>query len=340
VFTNTFSSKLPYHVESGILENITAVQPEGNEWVLVNSSFIPETLQICWTWKRNNPDKIVTVKPDSNLYSRIYAFSVNTCDPTTWYVESQYASGVELFPSLSNLLPISLPTGESTYNYWILPQNSGVGNSIIDLSHGKVTEENLLVAPTGTYQIEVFIDGVKKTERECYENVGGDYQVDYENGYIFFFNAISGMANITANYYYSPSGVGPIFSVTPPVGKKWIIDTAELQVSTDFEMTDTIVQNVFLTHPVYGRIKAIEDVEYKRIDNFLDFTFGSHPIIPAFGGALRGSQQDTIIMRWQYLTPLELLSSLQMELRSWSKHGRKLGGERFVVTVYGLETDE
>jgi hypothetical protein len=265
-------------------------------------------------------------KPDPDIYSRIYSFSVNICDPTTWYVNSQYASGEIVELAATGQLEFELAHGSSEHE------------AIIDLRHGKVTEENLLVAPTGSYLVDVTVNGSGRQEREEYEASGGDFEVDYLNGTLKFFEPQYG--TIAASYYYTPSGVGPIFSVAPPSGKRWIIDAAELQVSKDFEMTDTIVQNVFLTHPIYGRVKAIPDVEYKHFINFLDFTYGSYPVIPVVGSGDRAMAQDTVIMRWEYLTPLELKSSLEMELRSWAKHGRRFGGERFALAVYGLETNE
>jgi hypothetical protein len=269
--------------------------------------------------------KTVPQKPDPAIYSRIYSFSVNVCDPTTWYVDSEYIED-ELLASA---------TGQTEF-YTL--HGSGHGCAIIDLHHGKITEENMIVAPTGSYYVSVSVSGIEKTERECYEKSGGDYEVDYLAGKIKFFEPQYG--DVRASYFHTPSGLGPIFSVAPPAGKKWTIDAAELQVSKDFTMTDTIVQNVFLTHPLYGRIKGVADVEYKHFSTFLDFTYGSYPVIPVIGTGPRAMCHDSIIMRWEYLTPLELLSSLEMELRSWAKHGRKFDGERFVLTVYGLESDE
>jgi hypothetical protein len=264
-------------------------------------------------------------KFDTNVFSRIYSFSVNICDPTTWYVDSEYVDA-EL---------VATATGQTEF---YTTHGSGHGCAIVDLRHGKITEENLIVAPTGSYIPLVTVSGVEKTERECYEATGGDYEIDYLSGKITFYEQQYG--DVRVSYFHTPSGLGPIFSVAPPAGKKWIIDAAELQVSKDFTMTDTIIQNVFLVHPVYGPIKAVSDVEYKHFANFLDFTYGSYPIVPIVGSGARAMNNDTVIMRWEYLTPLELLSSLQMELRSWSKHGRGFGGERFALTVYGLETDE
>jgi len=276
--------------------------------------------------ERGNPIlSVISKKPYSDIYDRIYAFSINICDPTTWYVDSEYVNNEIL----------ATATGNTEF---YTAHGSGHGCAIIDLRHGKVTEENLLVAPTGSYYVDVTVSGVQKTERESYESSGGDYEVDYLEGKITFFEPQYG--EVKASYHHAASGVGPIFSVQPPAGKKWIIDAAELQVSKDFEMTDTIVQNVFLTHPIYGRVKAIQNVEYKHFANFLDFTYGSYPVVPAVGSGERAMSHDTVIMRWEYLTPLELLSSLEMELRSWAKHGRRFGGERFALTVYGLETNE
>jgi hypothetical protein len=271
---------------------------------------------------------VILQKPSSDEFNRIYSFSVNICDPTTWYVDSEYVDQ-ELVATASG--------GTEFYT----THGSGHGCAIIDLQHGKITEENLLVAPTGSYIPVVTVSGVTKVERECYEKSGGDYEIDYLSGKITFFEPQYG--EIRVSYFHAPSGIGPIFSVAPPSGKKWIIDAAELQVSKDFSMTDTIVQNVLFTHPLYpelGRLKAVSDVEYKHFANFLDFTYGSYPVIPVMGTGPRAMTQDTVIMRWEYLTPLTLLSSMEMELRSWAKHGRGFDGERFALTVYGLEADE
>lgn len=309
-------------IQSGILNSIVAAHN--------GSVSVPDVAVVSLDGdkdERGNPVmSVIAKKPYPDTYSRIYSFSVNICDPTTWYIDSEY---------IDNEL-LGVASGQQDF---YTTYGSGNGCAVIDLIHGKVTEENMLVAPTGSYKVKVTVDGVQKTERECYEDSGGDYEVDYLAGKIHFFSPVAS-GEVRASYFYAPSGIGPIFSVQPPEGKKWIIDAAELQVSDDFVMTDTIVQNVFITHPTYGRIPAIQDVEYKHFSNFLDFTYGSYPVVPVIGSGPRALSHPTIIMRWEYLTPLELLSSLEMELRSWAKHGRKFGGERFVLTVYGLETNE
>ena len=323
-YISTFSEKLRPDIFTGIV-SLPVVIPSGDGWTLQSQGFVEETNQFSWVWKKSERLAVETQKPDPARFSRIYSFSVNICDPTTWYVDSEY---------VDNKL-VASATGQTEFQ---TIHGSGNGCALIDLQHGKITEENLLVAPTGSYIPVITVSGIVKTERECYENSGGDYEIDYRAGKIIFFEPQYG--EVRGSYFHAPSGLGPIFSVKPPAGKKWIIDAAELQASVDFSMTDTIVQNVFLTHPIYGRIKAVSDVEYKHFATFLDFTYGSYPIIPVIGSGPRAMTKDTIIMRWEYLTPLELLSSLEMELRSWAKHGRCFGGERFALTVYGLETDE
>jgi len=273
----------------------------------------------------SNIPEVVTTKHSQNTHNRIYSFSVDMCKRETWYVDSQYVDGAVVSSGV---------TGTT----FTLPYGSASGTAVLDLSHGKITEENLIVAPTGTYLMQVYVDGALKTERECYEEFGGDFKVDYLAGELEFFTTQSGV--ITANYYYVPEWAGPRFIAKPPAGKKWIIDYAELQVSKDMVMTDTISYNVFLTHPVYGYIPSGPPLEYKNFGNFLDFTFGSYPSIPAMGGPTRGTTQDTVIFRWNYLAPIELKSSLEMELISWTNHQRKYDGERCVLAIYGLETDE
>lgn len=331
-YVSTLSPRLYITDQSG-LNSVDVIEPSGSGWSIVNSYFIPETSQMCWVWKKdetatvsvaNEEIRVIPDKPNSNTYDRIYSFSVNICDPTTWHYGSEY---------VDNIL-VASATGQTEFQ---LPTDTNGALGIIDVVHGKITEETKLVAPTGTYQPLVTVSGVGVTEREAYEATGGDYEIIYESGLLRFFEPQYG--DVRASYYYSPSGAGPSFAAGPPSGKMWIIDGVEFQFTSDFEMTDTIVQNVSIVHPMFGYLFPYPDVEYRTLNNFTDWTYGSFPIIPKVGGP-RGILKDTITLRWNYKTSLELLSSLSAKLESWSKHGRGFGGTRAVLAIYGLEKDE
>lgn len=280
----------------------------------------------------SNIPQVETVKPNSITNSRVYIFTIDFCKKETWYEGSVFVEN-EI-----------IGTGDSistTFNF--SHGASGLGEAIIDLCHSKVTDEYLIKNPSGIvggFVPTIKISGIIKQEREMFETTGGDYEIDYLAGQIEFFTPPSSGSEIRSNYYYSASGAGPILKVAPPSGKKWIFDFAEAQFSSDFVMNDTILQNVFFNHPLYGEIPVSNNAVYAKMGNFLDYTYGSFPIIPALGGSIRGSNNSTIILRWNYLTPIELKYSQGVYLKSWTKHGRGFGGERATVAIYGLETNE
>lgn len=282
-------------------------------------------------------EKFIPVKPDQDHYGRIYIFSCDFTKKETWYVDSVWeqdyfdADGVQTTFSLS--------------------QGSGVGSAIIDLTHGKVADEAIISSPSGgTYAPIAKINGAVQDQREAYESSGGHYTVDHDAGEVTFFSAPPSGNTVTVEYWYSPSGHGPCILAGPSPGKKWILQSAECQFSKDVGIDDTLLQNVILDYPVMdasGNLlmvlpdqKAGQDAVYSTVGQFLDYTYGSLPVIPAFGGSPRGTTQDTILLRWDYAASLELLSSINMRMKVWTAHGRGFSGERATVTVYGVETDE
>jgi len=323
----TVSPILNITTASGILE-ITPVVPGGDGWVLQSQNFIGETSQISWTWKKENPVSVVAQKPTQNEQKRIYIFSCDFTKKETWHHDSLWAT--ESFPDIDGV--------QKTFQ---LAHGSGVGTAVIDLSHKKITEEATIVTPSGGSYIPVVkINGAVQTEREAYKTSGGQYTIDYVAGELTFIATPPSGNTVTIDYFYSPVGVGPIVKASPPTGKKWTLTAAEIQFSTDVIMNDAMVQNVFLQHPVYGYVSAGADVEYANIGTVLDYTYGSFPVVPAHGGPIRGTQTDTIILRWDYLSTIELLSSLSMEMKAWTKDALGFSGERATVTIYGVETDE
>lgn len=283
----------------------------------------PEVTQVEIT---NTPD-VVVGKPVGD--TRAYAFSCDFTKKETWYAGS---SGVVQDSFNADGI-------QATFD---LTYGSGNGYAVIDLCHGKVTDEKLITTPSGGSYIPVVkINGAVQTEREKFESSGGHYEIDYVAGKLTFYATPPSGNTVTIDYYVSGPDHGPMIEAGPVAGKKWIIVAAEAQFSKDIEMTDTLLQNVFLNHPIYGpNTPAANDAEYATIGSFLDYTYGAYPIIPAFGGSERGLTQDTLILRWDYLTSIELLSSLEMKMKVWTKHARGFNGERGVVTIYAIEKDE
>jgi hypothetical protein len=274
-----------------------------------------------------NTPEVAIGKPVGDV--RAYSFSCDFTKKETWYMGS------------SGVVQDSF-NADGTQTVFDLTYGSGNGYAVIDLSHGKVTDEHLIETPSsGSYVPVIKINGAVQTEREMFENSGGHYEIDYVAGKVTFYAAPPSGNTVTVDYYVSPPDHGPVILCGPAAGKKWIIVAAEAQFSKDIEMTDTLLQNVFLNHPIAGPdTPAGPNAEYKTIGSFLDYTYGAFPIVPAFGGSQRGLTKDTLILRWDYLTSIELLSSLEMEMKVWTKHARGFNGERGVVTIYAIEKDE
>ena len=287
--------------------------------------------------KIDNIPRVIGIKPDQENFSRIYIFSCDFTKKETWYLGSEWFSDSFEADGI-----------QKTFN---LSRESGNAEAIIDLSHGKITDEQEVVSPSGGSYIPIVkINGAPQVEREVHETTGGHFTVDYTAGELTFLSAPPSGNTVTFEGWYSPANAGPVIMGGPTSGKKWVIDAAEIQFSSDVIIGDAFVQNVLVDIPIFdgsGNFlftatdqKIKPDTEYINAGNVLDYTFGSFAVVPAFGGSERGMQKDTIILRWDYPASLELKSSLNMRFRAWTKHNRGYSGERAVVTIYGVEANE
>jgi len=274
---------------------------------------------------KNIPD-VRAQKPSG---SRAYIFSVDFCKRETWYVDSIKITNENVGTGDGNTTQFNLGHGT----------NINANEAIVDLNHFKITDEHMIAPPTGSaggYVPVVKIDDVLKTEREAFET-GGDYEINYTSGQITFYTAPANGLAITCTYYYVPTTAGPKIQFGPPTGKKWSIEVAEAQFAKDINLNDTIIGNVFVKGTNYP---VSTETRLGHIGNILDYTYGSLPTIPAFGGTTRGLSQDILILRWDYMTPIILYASYNLEMRVWTKHQRPLIGERATITYYAIETPE
>jgi hypothetical protein len=173
----------------------------------------------------------------------IYA-THNLCDPTTWYSDSARVTAQALTKNGANW--------ESGNPNWI------------DMEHGKVFDEEGLIEdqqifnpgdPHG-YAIVVTVDGVEKTAREPFAASGGDYTVDYTLGTIAPVSENWTGKTVLASYSHA-SGSGWV--VKPLPGKALIIDYAEVQFSTDIQMNDTFVMDV------YGNVENFSPTDWDQV---------------------------------------------------------------------------
>jgi hypothetical protein len=256
----------------------------------------------------------------------IYA-SHNLCDPTTWYSESIRVEAEPLVDSGDGL------TWTSANTNWI------------DMTSGKVMDDDGVRAdsPHG-WLITVLVDDVEATMREPLEDSGGDYEVDYGAGTITFFTPQTG-AVVTCTYSYA---TGSAWVLKPAEGRALDIESAEAQFSDDAIMLDTVKfsvwgwAGVFAPAAVAAELLGPTDLvelgsdRYKRIHQIVDNAMGAFPVIPAVGGATRGTQHAIYGFPFRYGTIRRLYAQYGMELRVELEHDRAFGGERCTATFYAV----
>ena len=296
----------------------------------------------------NRPEVEVTL-PDGLAHERIYGFSINLCDKTTWR-----GGAVEVVNEL-------VGTGDGVTTQFNLAKGSAQNEDerIFDLSHGKTSDENDIPCPSGSNvglyrdmgngwsstgsmagQVpQIKVGGVEKTERVVYAESGGDYEIDYHTGQLTFYEAPAQDAEIRATYWYIGEDGPACVAIVPGAGRKVSIQRIEVQSTTDVVMNDSLINNVYLGTPP-GGTPARRPTVIKNMFDLINWAHGSYVQIPAQGGTIRGTQEAINIHRVEYLSSIPLLSSLQMYLRIFLENGIEFGGTWATIVIYGIDEAE
>lgn len=257
----------------------------------------------------------------ADIGTRAWVFSHSFTDKTTWFGDS------------TRITDEAVGTGDGATIVFNL-----ANQYVIDLSHGKVSDEDYLV---DTYSPVVKVGSTTKTEVPFGETTG-DYTIDYVNGTITFVAAPATGQAITASYSYSPSNSGSVLYVRPTPGKKLIVTVAETQLAKNFVMTDNMITAIWTYNPSLGAPPAKFEYpgsrsRYKKIMDFINYTLGAFPIIPNFSTGVRNLPHDILHLRYDYQTAFILDSAYGAELRVWMEHHRPYEGESATITFYGYE---
>ncbi len=262
-------------------------------------------------------DGAILVSEGANLAgSEFIRASHNFADRTTWYGDSVRVSDETLVDSGDGL------TWNSEHAVWI------------DLVHGKILAEEDL---TG-YSVVVKVDGVTQTMRDPFADDfedGGDYYVDYRSGDVIFEVSQAGHT-VTASYSYE-NGSG--WYLSPSTGKLLFLKEAEINISSDVELNDTIQYLIQAYVPGYGWV-TVGSAEYRAGWQIIQECRGNHPVIPAFGGTARGTQHDVYQIPFVYVADRELKSSQGIRLNARLKAHKEFGGEHASITFYCLSRPE
>jgi len=334
----TFADQLlddPGHDEEAMLDSIVA-------------SHVPDARTI---EPPTAPDgaPVVEARPPSGF--RFLRHSHDFCDPTTWYQNSLSATEAM---STADQVVYTLPNPRI----------------IVDMTHGKITEEDDRVVEDPTLVPTVTVDsgsgpvGVVESSPDSIEAGApdGDFVIDYATGTIEFHAARDPSDIVHMSYrWVDPEGVPDASCITikPPDGYDVTLKKVEMEFSKDAILNGT---TVFETYgaveffapslwdgntppgplPTGTQIPIAKNV-YKTMKDFERESQGVLPERDAIGGAgWRGSPGPKVTMVWPYRDDATsiLRSSQKMEIRAYIVGNKAHAGTGGVFAVYGTKTKE
>lgn len=280
-------------------------------------------------------DGRVRISSEKTSASTVTFYSHNWCDQTTWYEKSIRVIGEVATNSGDNL------------TYTLARKN------IIDSYHAKYTNEDYIIDTDGySYRVSVKVDGVTKVEQDPHYMSGGNFTIDYEDGYVIFLSAQNPSSVVMVNYHYAGSSN---FTVKPLAGKALRLGVAEVQFSDDVIISDSVLFQPYgyvdafapqyMTtnggpYPPGTKIPLGNPLNYKSIQDYLNDSKKSYPTYPAIGGpGWRGMQRPSIIMDWEYEGDKVLRYDQGMEIRVYLQHDNVFGGDYATVTFYCRSED-
>lgn len=278
---------------------------------------------------KSTDDNRLRVAVEKSNMSRKTIYTHDWADPTTWCEQS-----VRIVDEV--------PTNMGDNQSYQLAQNH-----VIDNYHGKMSEEDYMTDGDGySYRVSVTVNDVAKTEQDPHYGTGGDFTVNYLDGYIDFVSALDPSDAVKVTYHYEN---GSLFTVKPSSTKCIDLSLCEIQFSTDMEMTDTIVfatyglADVFAPgqFPAGTMIPLTNPVKYKTVRDFYNDAVKSYPKVAALGGSgWRGCNFDTVVMDWDYVSASRLHGPYGMEIRIYLEHETPIQGSFATATFYCLSNND
>lgn len=267
-------------------------------------------------------DGRIRIAAEKTNQTKNTVYTPNYCDPTTWYPASTYV------PSESASI-----NGTDGY-YHLANQN------IIDSFHGKISDEDNLIDPDGySYRVIIIQDGYTMTEQDPHYATGGDYVINYDDGYII---PITLTQPITASYHYES---GSTFILQPAPGKAIAIDSAECEFSTDIIITDTVLFTVMGYASVFapqlglpsGYRIPISITKYKTMNDYYNDAVKSYPTYPPMGGnGWRGISVPSTVLNWDYVATTAISYTYGMQVVISLQHNEPFGGAYATTTFFTI----
>ena len=277
---------------------------------------------------KGNSDGAVRVSVEKSDESSTTLISHDWCDQCSWYSESIQVTS-------------KTPTLEAGKVY-----NLGGDVNIIDLTHGRKTDEDEVSAP---YLFKLTDDG-----NELIEDM--DYVVDYENGKFTIDNDYTVLGDLLVDYHKAD---GSSFTFEPTPNKILILEHPELNFSSDCFINTHISFEVWVGNPYFDPEQPIEEYDpevpglencirlpyktkiYKNEKDLINAANLGQGYIPAFGNL----GVDILVFPFNYVTTISLKSSDLAQLRVRLKkdsdgNNIPLTGSYGTVSFYVISTDE
>lgn len=306
-------------------------------------------------------------KPDGLKHDRVYGFSVNFCDRTTWYHDAVEATDNFVATAAQTAFQLSHGTASAS--------GDAANEAIIDLSHGKVGDENDIVpaggfwramgngrispSPTDPFGLWgpnpgnlsgyvpiVTVNGTEQTERAYGESTGGDYEINYPAGTVTFFNGLTAGDAVAVTYFWVDSTCEGKLEIIPPAGKNYLIEKVEIQTTADVVIKGDMVSNVYVDSAVFGLTPGTP-MQSRRptiLKNFKDVHNWAHLVHPEGNAQAvsdpRGLPSPVRVHEVRYLSEIPLLNSMGAKMHIGITGNIPFDGTWASVVVYGITDDE
>lgn len=224
------------------------------------------------------------------------------CNKTTWHQSATNHTGITLADQGANVFK------HSSHTYWI------------DLTHGNFYQEDFL---NDSMEPVIYDNAVEVTS---------GITINYADGSVTFDVAPTGP--ITADFWKAGDST---FIVAPDSGKKLLLEHAELQFSENINMSSPIHFQVWAYNPADLPNKMIyKEVIYKNIKDVINSANLGQGFIPKISGLT----ENVIVFPFNYLSMIELKSSLGAEMRIKVANDVEFAGEWGTATFYFISENE
>lgn len=294
---------------------------------------------------QQNDDKYLLIAAEPRSGNEFITVTHNFCDPVTWFKESIRVNDEQL---------IDIGDGysfNSIHTLWIDLMTGRIrGDDDVSLEQKKLEP----LDPHGYLPI-IKIDNIEKIICPIFSKTGGDYWINYEDGYVVFLESQTGK-KVTASYSYA---AGSSFVIEPKSGYMLDIEYAEADFSGDVAMGDTIQYVIYGYVDVFapelmpgissGTQISIISNKYKRYSQILSEAVGSFPTLLPNGSKIidrelnygefrrisRGVRMNSVSIPFRYGTKRTLYSSAGMKLVISLENNIPFEGEAATITFFG-----